>query len=300
MRQDLRTSFIKRQYMQKEDFELYYYSDQQPQQVPVHTHDHYEFYFFLDGRVAIRIQRKLVRLQAGDVVIIPPGVRHQAVQDPGHADKPAPPYKRFVLWISQDYLQKLMSPGSDYSILLQASHSAPRSGRVLHMDEITFNSIQARIFSLLEEIHTARFGREVFIFLGLADLLMRLTRTAYEQENRTALSGPSGSLYENTVRYIENHIEEPLTLDVLADNLHTGKYYLAHLFKEKNGISLHRYITDKRLSLSLDALFAGEQAGEACRKFGFSDYSAFYRAFLRRYGVSPREYLRQHRRIEKA
>ena len=298
MRKELRTSFTTRQYMLSKDYELFYYSDQRLQQVPVHAHDYYEFYFFVDGFVSMRIRNILFTLRSGDVVIIPPGVMHQAVQDPNRAGEAAPPYKRFVLWISPAYLTQLMSMGGDFSRLMQAPQSAPRSGRVLHLDEITFNSMQARVFSLLEEIHTQYYGWEVFVSHGFADLLMRLTRIAYEQENGTARFAQTGSLYESAVRYIENHIDEPLSLDILAERLHAGKYHLAHVFKEKIGISPHRYITDKRLSLCLDALFAGEQAGDACQKFGFSDYSSFYRAFTRRYGVSPREYIRQHRNHE--
>ncbi len=299
MRQELRANFTTRQYMLSRDYELYYYSDQRLQQIPVHAHDYYEFYFFVDGRVSIRIRDRVFRLRSGDVVIIPPGVMHQAVQDPEKEGEHAPAYRRFVLWISPDYLQQLMSMGGDFSRLLQAPHSEALSGRVMHLDEIAFNAVQARVFSLLEEIHTQHYGWEVFVSLGFADLLMRLTRISYEQENRGSLSRTPGTLYESAVRYIESHIEEPLTLDILADRLHVSKYHLAHLFKEKIGISLHRYITNKRLSLCLDALFAGDQAGEACVRFGFTDYSSFYRAFMRHYGISPRQYLQQHRKAEK-
>ncbi len=300
MRQELSSSFTTRQYMLAGQYELYYYSDQVLQLVPVHAHDFYEFYFFLDGNVTIRIRDRLYPLHSGDVVIIPPGVMHQAMSGntPAGDRSPSPPYRRFVLWISPEYLEHLMSMGGDFSRLIGTEVPSGRQrnakgGHVLHLDEISFNSVQARVFSLLEEINTQRYGWETFVSLGFAGLLMQLTRIAYEQENKESIR--PGTLYESTVRYIENHIEEQLTLDNLSDRLHVSKYHLSHLFKEKIGISLHRYITDKRLSLCLDALYAGEQVGDACLKFGFTDYSSFYRAFVRRYGISPRQYMQQHR-----
>ncbi len=286
MNEKLSTRFITRQYMLSQDFELYYYSDAQMTQVPVHAHDYYEFYFFLEGDVEMHIGSAVYPLRHGNVIVIPPGTRHQAVQRQAPAGAGAPPYRRFVLWLSRDYLQHLEQLSRDYTYLLQKC----LPGYVYRWDDLVFNSLQAKVFSLLEEIHADRFGREARVSLGIADLLLTLNRTVYEQEHASAQQAQGTDLYESAVRYIETHIHEPLTLDILADRLHASKYHVAHLFKEKMGISLHRYITDKRLSLCRDALLDGIPAGEACRMCGFSDYSSFYRAFMRRYGVSPSNY----------
>ena len=47
--------------------------------------------------------------------------------------------------------------------------------------------------------------------------------------------------------YIETHISEDLSADVLAKEAYLSKYYLMRRFKAATGYSLHRYVTMKRL-----------------------------------------------------
>lgn len=49
MRRQLQSPFNERQYMLSKDFEIYYYNDNHFYGVTDHTHDYYEFYFFLEG-----------------------------------------------------------------------------------------------------------------------------------------------------------------------------------------------------------------------------------------------------------
>ena len=49
MKKELRTDFTNRQYMIHKDFEIYYYSDRNFSDVHAHTHDYYEFYFYMGG-----------------------------------------------------------------------------------------------------------------------------------------------------------------------------------------------------------------------------------------------------------
>ena len=46
---------------------------------------------------------------------------------------------------------------------------------------------------------------------------------------------------------VEEHIEEDLSLDKLADEFFISKYHIAHIFKENLGMSIHQYITKKIL-----------------------------------------------------
>ena len=50
MAKNLQTKFSTRQYMLSRDFEIYYYNEPVSEKVSVHSHDYYEFYFFLDRR----------------------------------------------------------------------------------------------------------------------------------------------------------------------------------------------------------------------------------------------------------
>ena len=95
MKKNLQTRFSTRQYMLSRDFEIYYYKDNTLSGVDSHTHDYYEFYFFLEGDVSLEIAGRIFPLRFGDVVLIPPGTPHQP-----YIRDSRTPYCRFVFWVT--------------------------------------------------------------------------------------------------------------------------------------------------------------------------------------------------------
>ena len=59
---------------------------------------------------------------------------------------------------------------------------------------------------------------------------------------------------EKIIDYIEEHLEEDLSLDKLAENLNYSKFYIARVFMEKTGTSIYKYIQGRRLTLAAQQL----------------------------------------------
>lgn len=286
MKGNLRSAFNTRQYMQSKDFEAFYYSDLNFQTLPAHTHDYYEFYLFLEGDLDLEISGHARPLHPGDMVLVPPGVSHHALMH--SSDRP---YRRFVLWVSQEYVARLLKESPDYVFLMQR---AATSGRCYyHFHEAEFSSIQSRLIRLLEEFHSNRYGRNAAVYLALNDLLLYMNRIIYEREH-PVVSG-SGDLMQEITLFIDEHLTEDLSLDVLANHVCLSKYYIAHYFKDSLGISIHQYITKKRLQSCSEAIASGSDITRTFDEYGFRDYSSFYRMFRKEYGMSPREYQEAHR-----
>ena len=278
--------FNTRQYMLREDFEVFYYSDTHFHSVGVHSHDYYELYFFEAGAVTMEIDGRGYPLKTGDVILIPPGVSHRAL-----LTDPEKPYRRFVFWQSRPFLEALEARSPDCGYLPRRAES--RGRYVYRFDPVAFNAIRTRLFTLLDEIHADRFGKATAIDLIITDLLLFLGRTVYEQEQRRNRKEQL-SRYETITHYVDGHLDEPLSLDALARRFYLSKFYLVHLFRENAGLSVHQYILKKRLAACCDAMLGGVAVGEAYRQWGFGDYSAFYRAFRKEYGMSPSAYLELH------
>lgn len=286
MKKNYKTKFHQRQYMLSKNFEIYYYEDNTLKQVKDHIHNYYEFYFFLEGDVSMIIEDVAHPVKTGDIILIPPNVRHHVLI---HSHKV--PYRRFVFWISKDFCNELLQLSPDYVFLMQ--HAFVKKEYIFHNDVIAFNRIQSKVFSLIEEMHGDRFGRDARITLCVQDLILHLNRIVYEKNN-TKTASDEESLYQGLLNFIDEHLDENLTLDRLAVEFYVSKFHISHVFKNNMGISLHQYITKKRLYACKDAICSTMSISEAYLMFGFGDYSSFFRAFKKEFGLSPREYKDTH------
>ena len=282
MRKRLQTAFQPRQYMVSKDFELFYYENRTPLTVDLHTHDYYEFYFFLEGNVKTQIGDDIYPVRFGDIMLIPPHVPHRTIIDTQVA-----PYRRFVFWISQEYCNHLLQSSPDYAYIMQYVGTAKKY--VFHTDLISFNSVQSKILRLLEEMRSQKFGKDAQISICVNDLILHLNRLAHEQ-NTPGKKNYDRVLYRQLMEYIEEHVEEDLSLEKIASEFFVSKYHIAHVFKDNTGLSIHQFITKKRLDLCRDAIQSKMSITEAYQMFGFGDYSSFYRAFKKEYGISPKDF----------
>lgn len=97
---------------------------------------------------------------------------------------------------------------------------------------------------------------------------------------------------ENTLmtmleEYISNNLSEDLSINLLAQRFHISPSGITHLFKNEFGISLHKFVIQKRLLYARRLVLEGKQPTKIHTEVGFRDYSSFYKAYVSFFGYPP-------------
>lgn len=91
--------------------------------------------------------------------------------------------------------------------------------------------------------------------------------------------------------YIEEHLDEPLTLADLAEQVGYSKYHLSRLFVHVTGQSLHSYIQRRRLTEAARLLVQTQQPIlQIALTAGYETQRSFSRAFKAAFHLSPHQY----------
>lgn len=96
---------------------------------------------------------------------------------------------------------------------------------------------------------------------------------------------------ENTIAFIEEHLEERLDLERVADATHYSKYHLHRMFTETTGVTIHDYVVRRRLTEAAKLLIFSEKSIlDIAIVCGYESQQAFTAAFKAMYKLPPAEF----------
>jgi len=91
--------------------------------------------------------------------------------------------------------------------------------------------------------------------------------------------------------YIEEHLDEDLSLDKIAKDMNYSKFYIARTFADKTGVTIYKYIQRRRLTLAAWKLVeTKEPIIEIAYDAHYSSQQAFTLAFGQLYMHTPQTY----------
>lgn len=245
-----------------------------PASFQMHTHQSAELYYFVHGRGVFRIEGSEYPLESGDLLVMQPAESHLIVPNPKY------PYERKNLHFNADVLRSIDPDG----ILLTAILNRKPGKRNLYKAIEFKNGSCEHYFDCM----MAGSGkRRINIFAGLIPLLNEMAMIAHNTPDEEPDS-ETDSVEYRIIRYINKHLHQDITLDSICTKFHISKSQLCRLFKESTGTTVWKYITTKRLIKAKQLIESGEAPTQifssAC---GFNDYSSFYRAYVKHFGVAP-------------
>lgn len=91
------------------------------------------------------------------------------------------------------------------------------------------------------------------------------------------------------MKYIRKHYTEKISYNTLKEKFSVSAPTINTIVKNTTGMTFYNYITDLRLHDAKQMLrkswnVSAKDIGNLC---GFSSYNAFYKAYLKKYGISP-------------
>ncbi|MEH7075996.1 response regulator transcription factor [Neobacillus drentensis] len=96
---------------------------------------------------------------------------------------------------------------------------------------------------------------------------------------------------EESIKYIEEHFKEKLTLEMVASKVFVNAKYFSHVFKKEMGVAFTDYIIQMRIQYACRLLeTTNYQAYRISCECGFSDPSYFNRVFCAKMNMTPQNY----------
>src|SRR5574341_99617 len=93
------------------------------------------------------------------------------------------------------------------------------------------------------------------------------------------------------IEYLHSHLDEKITVDVLAGVAHLSASHFARVFRGETGRSPMEYVLQLRLERSKKLLLAGDRSmSEIALECGFGSSSYLSSCFLKQYRMTPSEY----------
>lgn len=144
---------------------------------------------------------------------------------------------------------------------------------------------------LLAELEAEKLGNRLYAESLTNALAIHLIReySTIQKTVRQYSGGLSKSKLQQAITYIQENLDQDLSLDEIAAEVDLSAYHFSRLFKQSTGLAPHQYQIHCRVERAKELLQAGEMAiADIATQVGFYDQSHLSRHFKRIVGVSPK------------
>ncbi len=244
-----------------------------------HSHDYLEVAFVLSGAGKYRIEGEIYDIQEGDFIIFNPGVKHQAL----FVKECEVPSTEFFVGCSD-----IQFSGFPTNFL-----PVPDGAYIMH----TTGELRQKLFKICSSMEAEKaVCREGRYFMLKAYLMQMLLLIIREQCEPVAATGGYAFesmnrkyVVEQLVNYLEDHYNEKISLDQIAENMYLSPFYISKIFKSETGDTPIRHLINIRLEKARELLESGYGGSvqEVAATVGYDDAYHFSKLFKKRYGITP-------------
>lgn len=237
---------------------------------PVNWHENIELLFFLAGTATVYIDGRPYLAEAGQLFVI-----------------------------NAQQLHHVASEGETrYYCMIPDRNLTARCGldtSTVRFDNCIRDEDALRLFAAAaDELTADRPYRAGAVRAAVLSLLVRLFRHCAVPTEGAAADREHDPV-KDTVEYINAHLAEPLTLEMLAVRVNLSRYHFSRLFARHMGCTVVHFINHRRCLLARNLLCeGGYTVAEAAALSGFDNLSYFAKTFRRYIGVLPSDLKSRH------
>lgn len=263
----------------EENYHYFHLRDTAGQERDFHFHEFDKVVVLLSGHVDYTVEDITYALKPWDVLLVKHHTIHKALIDKTE------PYDRVIIYLDGKYFDRIMPNAG----LMDCFEKADKDGRQRITPD---DEQQERLAAALEDYEAAmrdeELGAEAIRDTQMVKLLVLINRIyasgSTAPDRAEATRDPKIAA---VLSYINENLGRELSVDELAEQAYLSRYHFMRLFKAQTGSTVHAYVRQKRLLYAARLIREGESAARAAAESGFSDYSAFHRAFRECFGISP-------------
>ncbi len=249
-----------------------------------HYHDFYEVQFYLceseTGHIGeITINNETSELKQGCLVLINMFSPHKIKID---CDVP---YIRYCVSFDSSLL---LFACSDQSNLFNIFSNCAKAKSSLPLSTEQINTF-ITIYNKHERLPLTN-GKDILEKSLILEIFAHIYDIFYEGQQISDTDMRNMTTLTKLIQYIDNHISEELSLDVLAEYVSFSTFHLSRMFKRYTGTTLNKYIVSKRIDKAKLLLQSPLPINSVSIECGFNNYTHFYRTFKALTGINPAEY----------
>ncbi len=271
------SSYAREGYL-KENYHYFHLRDTAGQERDFHFHDFDKLVLLLSGRVDYTVETVTYPLRPWDVLLVKHHTIHRAVIDRSE------PYDRVIVYLDRRFFER-SAPGVG---LMDCFDWADQSGQyLLTPDEEQKKALAAALSDYEALIGDGQLGAQMLRDGCIARLLVHVNRLSVSAALPRGADTASDPKIAQALSYINENLAGDLSVEALCEQVFLSRYHFMRLFKAQTGLTVHAYVRQKRLIQAARRIREGTPAARAAAESGFSDYSAFHRAFRELFGTSP-------------
>ena len=242
---------------------------------PIHTHDFIEIVYTREGSAVHYVNGVQYELRRGDLLFINYGATHSF--------KPIDSVTYINVAFYPETMGEHISPQNAFSILTLTAFQeilSEEHGVITFLGSAR-TEIEEMLDALLRESEGGQILRNMAMSAYMELLILKIIRKVSGEID-------GDDLWPDISRYIEENLDQDLSLAALSKKCFYNPSYFSRIFKERYSLPLSEYVMKKRIEKAKELLLTTDYAiNKISLMVGFNNKSFFYKMFFKFYGTTP-------------